>query len=75
MRQSRAPTASQIQSPPPPASSTKSGRFFGKANIGTSCNYFALQRCICATRARRPFLDAMCVALTCALFPRAHVPP
>ncbi|CAA9965458.1 hypothetical protein CFE70_008825 [Pyrenophora teres f. teres 0-1] len=34
MRQSRAPTASQIQSPPPPASSTKSGRFFGKANIG-----------------------------------------
>ncbi|KAH7402602.1 Eisosome component PIL1-domain-containing protein [Pyrenochaeta sp. MPI-SDFR-AT-0127] len=34
MRSSRAPTASQIQSPPPPASSTKSGRFFGKANIG-----------------------------------------
>ncbi|CAN9180341.1 unnamed protein product [Alternaria alternata] len=34
MRQSRAPTASQIQSPPPPSSSTKSGRFFGKANIG-----------------------------------------
>ncbi|KAF2856831.1 hypothetical protein T440DRAFT_484930 [Plenodomus tracheiphilus IPT5] len=31
---SRAPTASQIQSPPPPASSTKTGRFFGKANIG-----------------------------------------
>ncbi|EMD65758.1 hypothetical protein COCSADRAFT_114916 [Bipolaris sorokiniana ND90Pr] len=31
---SRAPTASQIQNPPPPASSTKSGRFFGKANIG-----------------------------------------
>jgi hypothetical protein len=38
MRSSRAPTASQIQSPPPPSSSTKSGRFFGKANIGTSCN-------------------------------------
>ncbi|EAT92271.2 hypothetical protein SNOG_00776 [Parastagonospora nodorum SN15] len=34
MRQSRAPTASQIQNPPPPSSSTKSGRFFGKANIG-----------------------------------------
>ncbi|MCJ1230852.1 Eisosome core component [Toensbergia leucococca] len=29
MRQSRAPTASQLQNPPPPASSTKSGRFFG----------------------------------------------
>ncbi|KAG9201788.1 Eisosome core component [Epicoccum nigrum] len=26
--------ASQIQNPPPPSSSTKSGRFFGKANIG-----------------------------------------
>ncbi|KAK4964185.1 lipid-binding protein [Elasticomyces elasticus] len=34
MRQSRAPTASQIQSPPPPSSTTKTGRFFGKANIG-----------------------------------------
>jgi len=34
MRQSRAPTASQIQTPPPPSSSTKGGRFFGKANIG-----------------------------------------
>ncbi|EME48712.1 hypothetical protein DOTSEDRAFT_67674 [Dothistroma septosporum NZE10] len=34
MRQSRAPTASQIQNPPPPSSSTKGGRFFGKANIG-----------------------------------------
>ncbi|OAL56606.1 hypothetical protein IQ07DRAFT_554681 [Pyrenochaeta sp. DS3sAY3a] len=34
MRSSRAPTASQIQNPPPPSSSTKSGRFFGKANIG-----------------------------------------
>jgi hypothetical protein len=28
--------ASQIQNPPPPSSSTKSGRFFGKANIGMS---------------------------------------
>ena len=34
MRQSRAPTASQIQNPPPPTSSTKSGRFFGKASVG-----------------------------------------
>lgn len=34
MRQSRAPTASQIQNPPPPASSTKSGRFFGKSSLG-----------------------------------------
>jgi hypothetical protein len=34
MRQSRAPTASQLQSPPPPPSSTKSGRIFGKANFG-----------------------------------------
>ena len=36
MRQSRAPTASQIQNPPPPASSTKSGRFFGKSSVGES---------------------------------------
>lgn len=34
MRQSRAPTASQIQNPPPPSSSTKSGRFFGKSSVG-----------------------------------------
>jgi len=34
MRQSRAPTASQIQNPPPPTSSTKSGRFFGKTSLG-----------------------------------------
>ncbi|KOS18429.1 Sphingolipid long chain base-responsive protein PIL1 [Escovopsis weberi] len=34
MRQTRAPTASQIQSPPPPPSTTKSGRFFGKGRIG-----------------------------------------
>lgn len=34
MRQSRAPTASQIQNPPPAASSTKGGRLFGRANIG-----------------------------------------
>merc|ERR1712072_1598607 len=34
MRQSRAPTASQIQNPPPPSSSTKGNRLFGKSNIG-----------------------------------------
>jgi hypothetical protein len=36
MRSSRAPTASELQNPPPPASSTKSGRLFGKANLGES---------------------------------------
>ncbi|RKF55198.1 Sphingolipid long chain base-responsive protein PIL1 [Golovinomyces cichoracearum] len=34
MRQSRAPTASQLHNPAPPKSSTKSGRFFGKGGIG-----------------------------------------
>jgi len=34
MRQSRAPTASQLQNPPPGPSSTKSGRLFGKGGIG-----------------------------------------
>ncbi|KAG6032229.1 Eisosome core component [Claviceps sp. LM458 group G5] len=34
MRTTRAPTASQLQSPPPPPSSTKAGRFFGKGNLG-----------------------------------------
>ncbi|KHJ31399.1 putative meiotic expression up-regulated protein 14 [Erysiphe necator] len=34
MRQSRTPTASQLQNPPPPTSSTKSGRLFGKGGIG-----------------------------------------
>jgi hypothetical protein len=34
MRQSRAPTASQLENPPPPSSSTKSGRFFGKGSLG-----------------------------------------
>ncbi|OQO12902.1 Sphingolipid long chain base-responsive protein PIL1 [Cryoendolithus antarcticus] len=34
MRQSRAPTASQIQNPPPASSSTKTGRLFGRSNIG-----------------------------------------
>jgi len=33
MRQSRAPTASQIQNPPPPSSSTKANRIFGRNNI------------------------------------------
>ena len=56
MRQSRAPTASQIQNPPPPSSSTKSGRFFGKGGVGecfpskslvrttTICHLFFLDR-------------------------------
>lgn len=35
LRNSRAPTASQMVSPPPPPSSTKS-KFFGKASIATS---------------------------------------
>ncbi|KAI9755444.1 MAG: Eisosome core component [Lichina confinis] len=34
MRQSRAPTASQLQNPPPPPSSTKAGRLFGSTNFG-----------------------------------------
>jgi len=34
MRQSRAPTASQIANPPPPTSSTKSGRLFGSTSLG-----------------------------------------
>jgi len=34
MRQSRAPTASQLQNPPPGTSSTKSGRLFGKGGFG-----------------------------------------
>ncbi|KAA8913759.1 Eisosome component PIL1-domain-containing protein, partial [Sphaerosporella brunnea] len=34
MRQSRAPTQSQIERPPPPPSSTKVGRFFGGTNFG-----------------------------------------
>ncbi|KAG6368018.1 hypothetical protein INS49_002218 [Diaporthe citri] len=34
MRQTRAPTASQIQNPPPPTSSTKSGRLFGRGGFG-----------------------------------------
>ncbi|KAL1986799.1 hypothetical protein VTN96DRAFT_5664 [Rasamsonia emersonii] len=34
MRQSRAPTASQLENPPPPPSSTKTGRLFGRNNFG-----------------------------------------
>ncbi|KAL2270220.1 hypothetical protein VTJ83DRAFT_2404 [Remersonia thermophila] len=34
LRSTRAPTASQIQNPPPPPSSTKSGRLFGKGGLG-----------------------------------------
>ncbi|KAI9816067.1 MAG: Eisosome core component [Pycnora praestabilis] len=40
MRQARAPTASQIQNPPPPSSSTKTGRFFGKSSIGGAGHAF-----------------------------------
>ncbi|KAH6720861.1 putative sphingolipid long chain base-responsive protein PIL1 [Leptodontidium sp. MPI-SDFR-AT-0119] len=35
MRQSRAPTASQLQNPPPPSSSTKAGRLFGKGGLAS----------------------------------------
>lgn len=34
MRQSRAPTASQIEKPPPGPSSTKSHRWFGRSHVG-----------------------------------------
>jgi hypothetical protein len=34
MRQARAPTASDLQNPPPPPSSTKASRLFGKALLG-----------------------------------------
>lgn len=34
MRQSRAPTASQVENPPPPLSTTKTGRWLGKGGIG-----------------------------------------
>lgn len=34
MRQSRAPTASQVENPPPPLSTTKSNRWLGKGGIG-----------------------------------------
>ncbi|KKA30942.1 hypothetical protein TD95_005157 [Thielaviopsis punctulata] len=33
MRQTRAPTASQIENPPPPPSSTKSSRIFGRGSL------------------------------------------
>ncbi|KAJ9236955.1 primary component of eisosome [Paecilomyces variotii] len=34
MRQTRAPTAAQLENPPPPPSSTKTGRIFGKGGFG-----------------------------------------
>jgi len=34
MRSSRAPTAAELQTPPPPTSTTKSHRLFGKGNLG-----------------------------------------
>ncbi|KAF2756250.1 hypothetical protein EJ05DRAFT_478261 [Pseudovirgaria hyperparasitica] len=36
MRTSRAPTQEQLRNPPPPTSSTKSGRLFGKVNFAHS---------------------------------------
>lgn len=39
MRQSRVPTASQIENPPPPLSTTKTGRWMGKGGFG---EYFLL---------------------------------
>ena len=36
LRQSRAPTAAQIQTPAPPQSSTKGGRLFSASSIGFS---------------------------------------
>lgn len=36
LRHNRAPTASQMQNPPPPTSSTKSGKFFGKGSLGNT---------------------------------------
>lgn len=40
MRQTRAPTQSQIQNPPAPVSTTKTGRLFGKSNFGSSGHAF-----------------------------------
>ncbi|ODV64101.1 Eisosome component PIL1/LSP1 family protein [Ascoidea rubescens DSM 1968] len=36
LRSSRAPTNSQLQSPPPPTSTTKSGSLFGKSSLGNT---------------------------------------
>lgn len=54
MRQSRAPTASQIQNPPPPPSTTKSTRLFGSTNLGECgsdldflCRRFRLSLYLC----------------------------
>src|ERR1700712_3717251 len=41
MRSSRAPTASELQTPPPPASSTKHGRLF-KGNLGETCSQLSV---------------------------------
>ena len=34
MRTTRAPTASQVENPPPPLSTTKTNRIFGKGGFG-----------------------------------------
>jgi len=46
MRSTRAPTASELQNPPPPTSSTKSGRLFGKTPLGENAPPFS-----CVSRA------------------------
>lgn len=42
MRQSRAPTASQVENPPPPLSTTKTGRWLGKGGFGECVLYAQL---------------------------------
>lgn len=62
MRQSRVPTASQIESPPPPLSTTKTGRWLGKGGIGEcdwDISYFCdqlrqLEISRCSSRWRLP---------------------
>ena len=59
MRQSRAPTAAQIQNPPPPSSSTKSNRFFGKASVGAfdiACIDSASKTTMLTTPICRPYI-------------------
>ncbi|KAI9748572.1 MAG: Eisosome core component [Chaenotheca gracillima] len=66
MRQSRAPTASQIENPPPPSSTTKSSRFFGKSNIGKFSQNTTL---LFVEDARDPF-DATRDSLMVAIYHR-----
>lgn len=69
MRQSRAPTASQLQNPPPPPSSTKSTRFFGSANIGEywmMMTHIYLFSCLCCSFSSVLILDASRCLLCCS---------